>query len=101
MTEIGRRVADIVKEASSIFLSELSGDRLSSHISLHSPMESIQTIVLIWMNAILVQQRLFTQEVSDIQAVFPSDVLPSQQLETWKKIHKKLMLHLRPCHNCT
>jgi len=92
---VSQTVADLVKDAANILFSELSDDAkklLSNQLHRHSPIEEGQTIILIWLNALLVQQRLYIQGVEEISSISQSTTntkRPNEHLNAWLSIRER------------
>ncbi|MCY3999260.1 MAG: hypothetical protein OXF84_00425 [Bacteroidetes bacterium] len=97
VSQVSQQVADLVKNAANILMSELSDDHqelLSNHLLQRSPVEGIQTMMLMWLNALLVQQRLAVQGVDvkegeKIPHVDPLNTDPLMHLNIWTKIRDR------------
>ena len=85
-------VAQLVKQAAETLKSTLHGNAqrtIAGQVGQNSPLEGLRTTMVLWLNALLIQQRLQVQGVNGIppvptvSGVSPN---PSDQVETWRRI---------------
>ena len=85
-------VAELVKQAAETLntsLHENAQRKIADQVGQNSPLEGLRTTMVLWLNALLVQQRLQVQGVNGIPPV-PTvsgvSPTPSEQVETWRRI---------------
>ena len=85
-------VAELVKQAAETLNSSLHENAqrtIAEQVGQNSPLEGLRTTMVLWLNALLIQQRLQVQGVNGIppvptvSGVSPN---PSDQVETWRRI---------------
>ena len=87
-----RDVARLVKQAAYTLQSHLRGRaqrEIASVVGQSSPLEGLRTIMVLWLNALLTQQRLQVQGVAGIPPVRTVSRVrpnPSEQVRIWRKI---------------
>ncbi len=86
------RVATLVKQAAYLLHSNLHARAQRAVVKVvgqHSPLEGLRTTMVLWLNALLTQQRLHSQGVKGIpplQGISGSRPMPSVQVKAWKRI---------------
>ena len=88
---VATRVADLVRAAAA-YLTILTSDQLSSlaaHVHQRSPLKALRTIMVLWLNALLTQQRLHQSGVIKraVPVTSSSPIRPSEQIAIWRRIH--------------
>ena len=89
---VAAEIAALVDKAAD-FMTQLTVDDLqsiASSVHQRSPLKALRTVMVLWLNALLIQQRLHQQSVEAATPVgLPVDALPkpSEQISIWKKIH--------------
>lgn len=91
--EVAGKVATIVDESAELLkaLPDTSKRAIDDCINRGSILTSLKTTMVLWLNAMLTQQRLQKQDVSNIPPLdFTSRQLPNhvQQIEVWRQIQK-------------
>ena len=85
-------VAQLVKQAAETLKSTLhenAQQTIAGHVGQNSPLEGLRTTMVLWLNALLIQQRLQVQGVNGIPPVPTVSGIspnPSDQVETWRRI---------------
>ena len=85
-------VAQLVKQAAESLqstLHELAQRKIAGQVGQNSPLEGLRTTMVLWLNALLTQQRLQVQGVNGIPPVRTVSGVspnPSEQVETWRRI---------------
>ncbi len=85
-------VAQLVKQAAETLKSTLHENaqrKIAGQVGQNSPLEGLRTTMVLWLNALLIQQRLQVQGVNGIPPVRTvSGVTPNpfEQVETWRQI---------------
>ncbi len=93
--EIGNRIAVLVKEAASgleLGLSAKEQEEVARHLHQRSPLKGLRTMMVLWLNALLTQQRLAMQGVKDVSHIdLLQDSLPDLriQIESWRTINRR------------
>ncbi|MCY4158907.1 MAG: hypothetical protein OXF48_04790 [Bacteroidetes bacterium] len=94
MEDIAEQVAQLIEEASAgleIALSTNQQQVIARHLHQRSPLKGLRTMMVLWLNALLTQQRLAKQGTDQIPHLdFTSDVLPDvrAQMHTWQAINQ-------------
>ncbi|MXZ18705.1 MAG: SAM-dependent DNA methyltransferase [Rhodothermaceae bacterium] len=97
VSEVGKEIADLVNDAAQILAEQLPDrhqELLAHHLLQRSPLNGLRTMMILWLNALLVQQRLAMQkvDVGEINSVSPDSekkyVDPHKQLNEWRNINK-------------
>ena len=89
---VATEIASLVEKAAD-YLTQLTTDDLqsiASSVHQRSPLKALRTVMVLWLNALLTQQRLHQQSVEAATPVgLPVGALPkpSEQIAIWKKIH--------------
>ncbi|MCY4149715.1 MAG: hypothetical protein OXF73_10295 [Gammaproteobacteria bacterium] len=91
---VAAQVADLVDQASCCLesLPQSTHQKIDELIKRGSVLMSLKTAMVLWLNALLIQQRLHMQDVEHAPALdFSSAPLPlhTQQVEVWRKIQKQ------------
>ena len=95
MEDIADNVARLVKEASSgleITLSPKEQQEIAHHLYQRSSLKGLRTMMVLWLNALLTQQRLATQGADEVPHVdLISDTYPDvrAQMKTWSMINRR------------
>ncbi len=85
-------VAQLVMQAAETLKSNLHENAqrtIANQVGQNSPLEGLRTTMVLWLNALLIQQRLQVQGVSGIppvRTVSGARPNPSEQVETWRRI---------------
>ena len=85
-------VAELVKQAAETLKSTLHENaqrKIAGQVGQNSPLEGLRTTMVLWLNALLIQQRLQVQGVNGIPPVRTVSGVspnPSEQVETWRRI---------------
>ena len=85
-------VAQLVKQAAETLKSNLHENAqrtIAGHVGQNSPLEGLRTTMVLWLNALLIQQRLQVQGVNGIppvRTVSGASPNPADQVETWRRI---------------
>ena len=85
-------VAQLVKQAAETLqstLHERAQRKIAGQVGQNSPLEGLRTTMVLWLNALLTQQRLQVQGGNDIPPVRTVSgvcATPSEQVETWRRI---------------
>ena len=85
-------VAELVKQAAETLKSSLHDNAqrtIAEQVGQNSPLEGLRTTMVLWLNALLIQQRLQVQGVNGIPPVRTVSGVspnPSEQVETWRRI---------------
>ena len=91
---VGERVAQLVEDAAGgleAALSRLEQQEVAGHLYEHSPLGGLRTVALLWLNALLTQQRLGRQGIDEVPLIsFTSESLPNVigQADVWHVINK-------------
>ena len=91
--EIGDQVARLVEEAASgleMTLSAKNQERIAVHLHQRSPLKGLRTMMVLWLNALLTQQRLAASDTAGVPPLdFTSESYPDlqQQMKTWRGIN--------------
>lgn len=91
---VGERVAQLVEDAAGgleAALSHVEQQEVAGHLYLHSPLGGLRTVTLLWLNALLTQQRLARQGIEEVPLIsFMSKSLPNviEQADVWRIINK-------------
>ena len=90
---VAKKVAELVDEAADVLdaLPEATKKKIDSRINRGSVLTSLKTTMVLWLNALLTQQRLHGQDVRKIPPLdFSSERLPnhSEHIKVWRKIQK-------------
>ena len=86
------RVALLVKQAAATLRSKLHGRtqrEIAGVVGQHSPLEGLRTTMVLWLNALLIQQRLHVQGVRGIPPVRTALGVrpdPFEQVEVWRRM---------------
>ncbi|MYB35458.1 MAG: hypothetical protein F4X92_10165 [Gammaproteobacteria bacterium] len=91
---VAAEVADLVNEASRCLesLPQSTHRKIDELIKRGSVLMSLKTAMVLWLNALLIQQRLHMQDVEHAPALdFSPEPLPlhTQQVAVWRKIQKQ------------
>ena len=92
--DIGDKVAHLVEEAASgleISLSSKEQQQITQHLHQKSPLKGLRTMMVLWLNALLTQQRLATKDVDVVRHIdFTSDAPPDvlEQMNTWRMVNR-------------
>ncbi len=95
LEEIGDRIAVLVKEASSgleLALSTKEQQEVARHLHQRSPLKGLRTMMVLWLNALLTQQRLAMQGANEVSHIdLLRDSLPDLrvQIESWRAINRR------------
>jgi len=95
VSEVGRKIADLVNDAALILSNQLTQEdqkHLSHHLLQRSPLKGLRTMMVLWLNALLVQQRLSVQKVNGVPSVSTINqdyIDPNLQLDVWKDINTR------------
>ena len=95
MEDIADNVARLVNEAASgmeITLTSNQKQEIAHHLHQRSPLKGLRTMMVLWLNALLTQQRLAVQGVEAIPYVdLVSDTYPNvlTQMNTWRAINQR------------
>lgn len=90
--QVATKIAALVNRAAN-YLNDLKARQLesvASHVHQRSPLKALRTVMVLWLNALLTQQRLFLQSVDAADPVeLPGGDLPrpSQVIAIWQRIH--------------
>lgn len=90
--EVADDVAKLVDQAADILdmaLSESQQSFVSEQVLQRTPLKALRTTMVLWLNSLLTQQRLSSQEVTVAKPLdfFPTNpVMPSDVLSDWQKI---------------
>ena len=85
-------VAQLIKQAAETLKSTLNENAqrtIAGQVGQNSPLEGLRTTMVLWLNALLIQQRLQVQGVNGIPPVRTVSGVapnPSVQVETWRRI---------------
>ena len=85
-------VAGLVKQAAETLKSSLhenAQQTIAGQVGQNSPLEGLRTTMVLWLNALLIQQRLQVQGVNGIPPVRTVSGVspnPTEQVETWRRI---------------
>ena len=85
-------VAQLVKQAAKTLQSRLNKSaqrKIAGQVGQNSPLEGLRTTMVLWLNALLIQQRLQVQGVNGIppvRTVSGASPNPAEQVETWRRI---------------
>ena len=91
---IGDQVARLVEEAASgleMTLSTKNQERIAAHLHQRSPLKGLRTMMVLWLNALLTQQRLAVSDTAGVPPLdFTSESYPDlqQQMKTWRDINE-------------
>ena len=88
---VADEVATLVHEAANVLeaLPETTKQEIDNRINRGAILKSLKTTMVLWLNALLTQQRLHGQGVTDIPPVhFARQTLPvpSEQIDVWRRI---------------
>ena len=92
---VADEVAEKVRQAAGRLEKELSKqqqERIAEVVHQHSTLEGLRTSMVLWLNALLTQQRLANQGIREAPPLPFSkrnEILVSQQIETWRALRKK------------
>lgn len=91
---VADNVAALVDEAADVLdvLPDATKRKIDSRINRGSILKSLKTTMVLWLNALLTQQRLHGQNVPDIPSLdFTQETLPlhSDQVAVWRQIHER------------
>ncbi|MYG70382.1 MAG: hypothetical protein F4069_11745 [Rhodothermaceae bacterium] len=95
MEDIAESVARLVKEAASgleITLTSRQQQEIAHHLHQRSPLKGLRTMMVLWLNALLTQQRLATQGAEAVPHVdLVSDTYPDvlTQMNIWRAINQR------------
>ncbi len=98
ISEVGQEVANLVRDTANILAARLSDndqDLLSSRLLQRSPLNGLRTMMVLWLNALLVQRRLELQveygrdnHVPVVPSASEEPPLdPRERLKVWESIH--------------
>ena len=85
-------VAQLVKQAAETLKSNLHENAqlaIAEQVGQNSPLEGLRTTMVLWLNALLIQQRLQVQGVNGIppvRTVSGTRPNPAEQVQTWRRI---------------
>ena len=85
-------VAGLVKQAAETLKSSLHENaqrKIAGQVGQNSPLEGLRTTMVLWLNALLIQQRLQVQGVNGIppvRTVSGARPNPGEQVKTWQRI---------------
>ena len=95
MDDIGEDVARLVEEAASgleITLSQKQQQQIARHLHQRSPLKGLRTMMVLWLNALLTQQRLAAQGAEEVPHI---DLIPDTypdvraQMQVWRTINER------------
>ncbi len=92
--DIGDKVARLVEEAAhglEIALSDRQQHQIAQNLHQRSPLKGLRTMMVLWLNALLTQQRLATQDTDGVPHIdFTSDSPPdvNEQMKIWRIINE-------------
>ncbi len=95
MEDIADNVARLVNEATSgmeITLTSNQKQKIAHHLHQRSPLKGLRTMMVLWLNALLTQQRLAVQGVEAVPYVdLVSDTYPNvlTQMNIWRAINQR------------
>ena len=91
---VGERVARLVEDAAdgleAILLPE-EQQEIARHLSQRSPLRGLRTVTLLWLNALLTQQRLAKQGIEEVPIISSMSASPPnviEQTEAWHIINR-------------
>ncbi|MYF40371.1 MAG: hypothetical protein F4221_05895 [Rhodothermaceae bacterium] len=91
---VGERIAQLVEDAAGgleAALSHVEQQEVAGRLYLHSPLGGLRTVTLLWLNALLTQQRLARQGIVEVPLIsFMSNTLPNviEQADVWRIVNK-------------
>ena len=91
---VAEKVANLVDEAAGVLhaLPEETKQKIDGRINRGSVLTSLKTTMVLWLNALLTQQRLHGQDVPNIPSLDFTCTTPplhSEQVEVWRLIQKR------------
>ena len=94
IAKVAAEVATKVNESADLLeeLSDAAKQKINDRISLGSVLESLKTTMVLWLNALLTQQRLQKQNASNVPPLnFTNRQLPNhvKQIKVWRQIQKE------------
>ena len=91
--QVADKVAGYVKNAAYVLAKNLQSDvrkRISRAVRQRSSKAGLQVSMVLWLNALLTQQRLYSQQVSESQSLpFADPIPPSMQIRIWEGIRDR------------